>query len=141
MAHKTANGNVKQKYLEFQLLDQQLKQLTQQMDILEQQLEDARIAKDSVAQIGKVAKGTEILVPVSNGIFIRARIEDSSELLINVGTNVTVSKSGVDTQKLIDTQVLEIQGAHDYVWQQVQICETAMKQIEEEIKSEVDKGS
>lgn len=129
---------LKQKYLEVQLLNQQIKQLQQQMAMLEQQLEEAYAAKDSITEIQSVKEGTEILVPISNGIFVRAKIMSPSELLVNAGYNVTVAKTIEQGKELIDSQVTEIEKAHEYVLHQMQMYDDAMKSIEIEIKNNID---
>ena len=95
-------------YMEFQMLDQHIKQLQQQLQAITQQLMEFESTSMSLEDLQKVPQGKEIFVPLSSGIFTKATIKDTSELLVNVGANVIVQKDIASTKKLIANQVEEI---------------------------------
>ena len=69
-------------YMEFQMLDQHIKQLQQQIQAVTQQLMEFEVTSMSLEDLQKVPSGKEIFVPLSSGIFTKATIKDTSELLV-----------------------------------------------------------
>jgi prefoldin alpha subunit len=113
------------KYLEFQMLDQQIKQIQKHLQTLEGQIDEIMAIKDALDDVQDVKEGTEILVPVSNGIFVKAIVKDTKRLQVNVGFNVNVEKSVEETQQLMNEQLKEIHQQHDTI--SVQLQESMMK--------------
>ncbi|MFA6889141.1 MAG: DUF5320 domain-containing protein, partial [Candidatus Woesearchaeota archaeon] len=59
--------NIQEKYLEYQTLEQQTKQLQEQLQTVAKQLEELEGISDAIQRIEQTPKGTEILVPLSSG--------------------------------------------------------------------------
>ncbi len=95
-------------YMEFQMLDQHIKQLQKQLEMITHQLIDLNVTSNSLDEFNKIEEGKEIFVPLSSGIFAKASIRDTSELLVNVGANVAVRKDVASTKRLIQNQIEEI---------------------------------
>lgn len=104
---------VQKRYMEYQLLDEKIKQLQQQIQITEQQLMEIISTVQSLDEFSKIEDKTEILVPLNNGIFARANLKKEGVLLVNVGSNIVVDKSIDETKKLIEIQKGKIEAAHD----------------------------
>jgi len=96
-------------YMEYQVLDQRIKQLQKQLELIMQQIMEANSTSRSLEDFKGIKKGTEILVPLTSGIFARASLKDSSELLVNVGAGTVVAKDISSAKKLISGQVEEMQ--------------------------------
>ena len=96
-------------YMEYQVLDQRIKQLQKQLELIMQQIMEANSTSRSLEDFKGIKEGTEILVPLTSGIFARACLKDSSELLVNVGAGTVVAKDISSAKKLISGQVEEMQ--------------------------------
>jgi len=96
-------------YMEYQVLDQRIKQLQKQLELIMQQIMEANSTSRSLEDFKGIKEGTEILVPLTSGIFARASLKDSSELLVNVGAGTVVAKDISSAKKLISGQVEEMQ--------------------------------
>ena len=99
-------------YMEFQMLDQHIKQLQKQLEVITHQLMELSVTGNSLDEFDKIKSGKEIFVPMSSGIFAKASISNTSELLVNVGANVVVKKDVASTKKLIHNQIEEIKKIH-----------------------------
>ncbi len=100
---------LQEKYMEYQVLEQQVKQVEEQNQTLQKQIEDLNGIKEAIESIEKTKVGSELFVPISAGIFIKAEMKQNNELLVNVGDNVVVPKSIKDAIKLVEKQEQEIQ--------------------------------
>ncbi len=100
---------LQEKYMEYQVLEQQMKQVEEQNQTLQKQIEDLNGIKEAIESMEKTKIGSELFVPISAGIFIKAEIKQNNELLVNVGDNVVVPKSIKDAITLVEKQEKEIQ--------------------------------
>src|SRR3989344_6425049 len=98
----------KELYLEFQMLDQHIRQLHKQLEAVTQQLVEFTVTSSNLDEFKKISAGTDIFAPLSSGIFAKASIKDTSDLLVNIGANVVVKKDIDSTKKLIQNQAEEI---------------------------------
>ena len=95
-------------YLEFQMVDQSIKQLEKQSMTLNNQLMELMVTKQALEETKNIKEGTEVLAPLSSGIYIKTQLKDNKNFIVNVGSNVTAVKNIDSTKKLIDTQIDEI---------------------------------
>ena len=99
-------------YMEFQALDQRIKQIQKHLEVLTSQIMEMSGTSSSLDEFNKIKKGKEIFVPLSSGIFAKATLNDTSELLVNVGANTVVTKDVQSAKKLINSQVDEMKKLH-----------------------------
>lgn len=126
---------LQKKYLEYQLLDQRIKQLQQQMQTAEQQLIEIMATLQSLDEFALLDEGSEILVPVNNGIFTKARLKKENKLLVNVGASVVVDKSIEDTKKLIEKQEQEMEKIRDQIAENINMLVEKATVLEKELSS------
>ncbi len=99
-------------YMEFQALDQRIKQIQKQLEMLTNQIMEMTGTSNSLEEFDKIKKDKEIFVPLSSGIFAKATLKESSELLVNVGANTVVTKNPSSAKKLINNQIEEMKNLH-----------------------------
>ncbi|MEM4242853.1 MAG: prefoldin subunit alpha [Candidatus Woesearchaeota archaeon] len=102
------NKKLQQKYLELQLLDQQMKQVQKQVEAIEQQVGDIDEVCKSLDELSASKPGSEMFVPISSGIFIRARLEDNKSLAVNVGGSTVVKKDIASTKEMLAGQAADM---------------------------------
>lgn len=112
---------LQKKYMEYQMMEQQVNAAKEQLGKFEQQFQEIENVKNALDDLHKAGEGTDILVPVSSGIFVIGKLTNNKKCKVNVGAGVCVEKSLEDTKKLLDKQVAEI--------------EKYKKQVEEHIKT------
>ena len=101
--------DVQQKYVEYQMMEQQIMQIQKQLQQIEAQTMELKRLHAAIDEFAGIDSGKEVLVPFSPGVYAKAEIKDTKKLLVNIGSNVIVSKSVDDTKELIDNQVKEIE--------------------------------
>lgn len=101
-------NELRTKFAELQLIDQQMKQVQKQIQTLNQQQQDLKLIEESLEELKNTENGKEMFVPISSGIFVKAELKDSNELLVNVGSNIAVKKSVDESKKLIFNQGIEL---------------------------------
>ena len=91
------------------MIDQHVKQLQKQLEMVTNQLIELASTNNSLDEFKKIEIGKEIFVPLSSGIFVKAGIKETSELLVNIGASVAVKKDIASTKKLIQNQIEELE--------------------------------
>lgn len=125
------------KYVEYQMIEQQLKQMQEQLVKFEEQIEEISNISAQLGELKETKPSTETLVPVANGIFMKGRILDPDELVVNVGAGVAVKKTVDETKQLLDEQAKEIMNYRVQVAAQVDQMRTKAQEIEQELQSMV----
>ena len=127
-------------YMEFQMLDQHIKQLQQQLEMVTHQLMELNSTSSSLDEFKKINQGKDLFVPLSSGIFARANIKDTSELLVNVGANVAVKKDVASTKLLIQNQLEEIRKIQKQMIDELEKLTSRAAQLEMQLQSMVSQG-
>ena len=92
------NKDLQQKYLEFQILTEQIPKIQQQIVSLNQQIMELKLLKDSLNKVKNIKANTKSLIPLSPNIFTKAEIKDNKEVLVSVGSNILVKKTIPETE-------------------------------------------
>lgn len=124
----------KEAYMEYQMLDQHIKQLQKQIEAITQQLMELMATRNGLEEFKKIDAGREIFVPLSSGIFAKASVKDTTELLVNVGANVAVTKDVESTKKLIQNQIEEIKKIHKQMIEELERMTGHAAQLEQKLQ-------
>ena len=87
--------DMKEQYMQFQLLQQQMEQISEHIEKLHQHNVEIEDSKEAIKELSKTKLG-EVLAPISNGIFIKANLTENQKLLVNVGAGTVVEKTSQD---------------------------------------------
>jgi len=120
-------------YVEFQVLNNSIKQLEKQNEALETQLMELMVTNQSLDDMKKVESGTEILVPISSGIYAKAELKDTNSFTVNVGSNIVLNKDLNSTKKIIENQIDEIKKLQENFVKELQSNTSKAGLLEKEI--------
>ena len=90
--------------MQFQQLQQKIEQVTEHVEMLNHHNMELEESKKAVAKLGISKEGSEVFAPIANGIFIKARLNDSTKLLVNVGSNTVIEKTIEEVIDLLSEQ-------------------------------------
>ncbi|HIH04882.1 TPA: prefoldin subunit alpha [Candidatus Woesearchaeota archaeon] len=122
-------------YVELQLLTQHVKQLRQQQELLEQQIMEMAAATQSLDEFGKAGEGAEMFVPLSSGVFAKAKIIDTKNFLMNVGAGTCVVKDAASAKKLMEQQLEESRKLSEKMAMQVERFSRKAVQLQRQLQS------
>ena len=120
-------------YLEFQMFNQQIKQLEKQSAALNNHLMELIVTSQSLDDMKKTDEKTEILVPLSSGIYAKAELKDNKSFIVNVGANTALVKDTNSTKKMIEDQIDEIKKLQENLVNQLQAQTVKASSLEQEI--------
>ena len=127
-------------YMEFQALDQRIKQIQKHLEVLTSQIMEMTGTSSSLDEFDKIKKGNEVFVPLSSGIFAKATLSGTSELLVNVGANTVVTKDVQSAKKLINSQVDEMKKLHKKMIEDLEKMAERAGQLEMQLQKMVSEG-
>lgn len=126
--------HAQKKYMELQLLNQKMQQIQQQVEELEQQVAQLDAISQNLDEFSAVKSGTEILVPIANGVFAKTVATDTQNLLVNVGASVNVQKSIPDVKRLMASQAVEMRSLQEDLNKQLQQLTGLAEKAEAELR-------
>ena len=72
-------------------------------------LQELATSKLTLEGIKNLTKGDEILVPIGASSFVRARIDDTAQVIAGIGANVSVDRSIDDATKNLEERITLIE--------------------------------
>ncbi len=99
---------VQQKYMQFQMIQQQLEELNKAMESIQEQKGELEISINAVKEIENTPAHTDFLAPLANGVFVKGKISETQKLVVNVGSDVTVERTPSEVVVLLEKQQQEV---------------------------------
>jgi prefoldin alpha subunit len=90
-----------------------IQQIQQQLERVEMQLQEFETVIYDINQYTKIKVGSEILTPISNGIFVKATATDNKTFTVNIGANTLVDKTAEQTIEIISGQIKNLETFRD----------------------------
>ena len=125
---------LQQKYLELQLINNQMNQMQQHLNLIEAQILDLKHLENSLEEIKNVKEDTEILVPLGSGTFIKGKLIDNKEVLMNVGANTIVKKDLEDAISIIKNQEEELKNLIEQVERELTEVSVQAQIVQQEVQ-------
>ena len=122
-------------YMEFQMLSKQMQAIQQHFVKVDESLQELNATENALSEISEVKIGSEILVPMASGIFLKAKLQENSEVLINSGSSVVVQKSIKDAKSLIQSQERELIDFKDNLQEQMEEIHSRMEHIRKKVEN------
>ena len=119
---------LQEKYVLYQLLNQNLESLKQQMQLVEQQFIEVKSTIMSIDDLKGMGEKNEIFLPLGSGCYGKGKITESNEMLLNVGAEVFVNKKAGVAKSFLEKRVKELEGAGEEIQAQM---ERILKQMNE----------
>ena len=90
--------------MQFQLLEQELKQLQQKKEIIENQLEEFITLGENLRQIKTLKEGSNMNTPIGSGIFLKSELKDNSNVLVNIGSSIVIERPVDEAREAVKKQ-------------------------------------
>ena len=129
------NKNMKEKYMEYQILMQQLQQLQQNISALEKHIIDLRGLDDNLNSLSQTKINSETLMPLGSGIFLKGELKDNKTVIMNVGNNVCVEKNMVEARDTVNKQLEEVSIVLGQLQEEVDNTAVKLNEMQSELQS------
>jgi len=126
---------LQEKYMEFKMLEQKVKEFQQHIQALETQINELGEISKSLVDMKNVKSGSEVLVPLNSGIFAKAKLAESNEVIVNVGAGVLVEKKVEDAKELVEKQIAEMKKMQETIIEQAQNSMIQVSLLQQELQT------
>lgn len=125
---------LKEKYMEFQLMNEQFKKLQEQLQMVMQQGIELNNTIGNLDDFKKIGKGNDLFVPVTGGVFAKAKLVDGENVLVNVGAGVALKKTTEDVKKLLSDQLEQMNAVQQDMLFNLQKVGERVQQLDSELQ-------
>ena len=101
---------------------------------------EAHLASEAIQELSASAKQEESLVPIGIGIYLKVSVPTVTNLLVNVGSGVTIEKSKENTKNYVELKLKEFELASKQLQSQKDQVAMRMNQLQNEINTEIQKS-
>ena len=125
---------VKQKYMELQMMQHQMQQVQKQIQALEAQAEEMDVVQQALDEFSVTKPGSEMFVTLTPGLFVKAKLEQSDSVLVNVGGGAAVQKSIPEAKTIVATQGTELRALQVELAGQMEKMAERAEKVQEELR-------
>ena len=132
--------------------EQKISEMLQQSKILEAYMNDiltkesavsrliteAHLASEAIQGLSSIDQ-QESLIPIGIGVFLKVTIAPITNLLVSVGSGVTIEKSKENTKNYVESRIKEFELALQQIQSQKEQIAMRMNQLQNEVNIEMQK--
>ena len=104
--------------MEMRYLEQTAETLQQRISMVNAAITDLTYANMTLDQLEKEKEGAELLVPVGGNSYIKAKIADTSKVIVGLGSGVSVEKTLADAKTTLKGRLDELEKTMNVAQQQ-----------------------
>lgn len=105
--------------LELQILEGTADTLQTRLNFVNAAITELQMANETIEGLKEEEVGTLILVPIGGGSYAKARIDDTKNLIVGIGADVSTEKDVNSAQEDVGTRILELEKARTAVQKQL----------------------
>jgi len=101
-----------------QELDSDIEYMSKSIHTLKVVMDKCLVSEDCLNKLGKEAEGREVLVPLTNSVYVPGKLVQADKAIVGIGTGYFVEKDVADAQdvfkrkeKLVEEQIEKVQKA------------------------------
>ncbi len=84
---------LQKKYLQYQILKQQITGMLQERSSIEEKAAEIKVALETLKSLNASSAGKSLWSPVGAGMFAKASLEDAGSFMVSIGANVIVEET------------------------------------------------
>jgi prefoldin alpha subunit len=124
----------REKMIELQMLGQQIEQIQGYLQNMDGQIDAITQVLTHLDEVNDLKGDEDVLIPLTNGIFLKGKLSDKDTLLVNVGAETVVEKTLGQTKTLLESQKNDIEKYKADALVQVQELFTRFTELQGDLK-------
>lgn len=97
--------------MEAESCKKQMDAIRREMEVASSVMEELSSSIKALQALKESRAGTEILVPIGGGSFIRAELKDPGKVIVGAGSNISIEKDIDSAQKILEDRSSEMSKA------------------------------
>ncbi len=91
--------------LQLEILKEQGQQMAQQKAQISMQVQELEYTQNTIKDLKNAKKGTEMMIPIGTGMYVKGKIESVDDIITAIGGNVAVGKTLDDVKEIINERL------------------------------------
>lgn len=133
MDEKIEGKRLEKKIIEFDILYSRIREMEQNLDLLEKQMNELQTCKISLDELKKTKKDTEMLSMISPGVFAKSKLIDNSKVIIDIGAKVLCKKNVDEAKDIIENKLKQALEVHNKLVKEINKLVQTVNKLEKEI--------
>lgn len=129
------NEEMQRKMSELESYKKMLQQYQQQKSQIMMGVQELVSAKSTIEGMKNIENGTEIIIPIGGGTFIKGRIDDPKSIITSVGADIALTKDVESAKEHIDAQIKAAEDSANKMDEELQNIEMQAQKVYMEIES------
>lgn len=129
---------IRQDYTMLETAKAQLEGLMRQQQLIQLAVDEHVRARETIKQLAKGSPGDEVLVPLGAESYIHSKISDDRDVVVGVGSGVSLKRSAEDAEKILDGKIDDLSRAFKSVTDKAAQTEALIQELSEKVQSQVD---
>jgi len=130
---KMEKEEIQSKIMEMNMLENRLKQLDQQLGMIEQQILEDEKLEENLKDLKNKEK-SEAVLPLGGGIFVQGSVEKTDKVLVNIGSKILVEKSVDEAGEILGKRRQKLGDGKEELGNEIKRIVQSMVEIEKELK-------
>lgn len=129
-AHKHDENDLQGKYIELQILKQQVSSMIEQKHAIDERENELNVTLEALRKLNTVKKGDEMWSSIGSGAFVRSDIKDIEKVFVAIGAGLVVRESVPKSIEILELRLHEFNDINNQVVQQINSLVGRMSKLE-----------
>ncbi|MDQ1279132.1 MAG: prefoldin alpha subunit [Thermoproteota archaeon] len=121
--------------LELQILEGTADTLQTRLNFVNAAITELQMANETIEGLKKEEVGAQILMPIGGGSYLKARLDDTKNLIVGIGADVSTERDVDSAQNDVGSRILEFDKARTAVQQQLNEVSIQMSRLQNQIRA------
>lgn len=129
-------GRFREDYALLETAKTQLDALVKQQQLIQMAIEEHARARETIKSLAKGSPGDEILIPVGADSYIHARISDTRDAVVGVGSATSIRRSPEEAEKILDSKIDDLSRAFKSVADRAAQTEAYIQDLSDKVQQQ-----
>ncbi len=130
-------AELREKLMQMEHLKGQAEAATQQLELVMKTLIEMSTTKEALLEMGRLKPGSETLVPLGSGVYVKAAVTDTKRAFMGLGAETVVEKDFSECVKILDEQIIKVEEAHASLTQTISQINDTLRTLVPELESRI----
>jgi len=128
---------LQQKMLEYQILEENFKQLNQRRELFMMKLMEIEQTDQAIEELEK-SKESDVLLPIGSSVFLPGKVSEKEKLVVGIGADIVLEKDASEVKEILGKRRKTLEVGLENVQQNMLQIANQMKVLEPEIQKMIE---
>jgi prefoldin alpha subunit len=104
--------------VESRILEEAVTELQSRINLTSAALAELRVSSITLEGLEKAKKGSQLLVPIGGGSYVKARLDTAKEVVMGIGADVNVERTLKEAKEDLDARIVELEKTREVLGEQ-----------------------